>query len=276
MSKSTSSWVLGIASVAMSLSLVACTESSLDAKVRKDGSIDFVASGQVTQTVPEAGAGIAIDEDQGIAIDPTAIEEGSLHIRILLPDDRNAVDDPEATAPEGTTEPGDGEETETAGDKGAEGDGAATDDPAASDEASKKEAKEEAKETSSSTLTGAVFASAFKPVVSNTIPGKVVFDRTLSALDDNSEILTVTDVEEGYYLIYVTADHATGTVKIRPYDLSPQEIIDRDSQKMVDKTRDFFTELFGDGKQVAEAAEEPSQEAEPGPDDTKIRVVKEG
>ena len=266
MIKTKSPWTLGIASAVMSLSLVACVQSSLEAKIRKDGSIDFVASGQVTQTSPGVQAGISIDENQGISIDPTAIEAGSMHIRILLSDGSDSFDgdNPGASGSEDAAESGDGDMATTK-DTDAKGDNAQKDGTATTNKETKSDAL-------SSTLTGAILASATKPATdnatSNATPGKVVFDRTLSALDDNSEILTVTDAEEGYYLIHVTTDHATGTVKIRPYDLSTKEIIDRDSKKMMNETRDFFNGLFGDGEEVAKASEAPSNGTDETPEDT--------
>lgn len=253
----------GIASVAMSLSLVACTESSLQAKVRKDGSIDIIATGQVTQEKLAAQGGIAVDENQGISVDPSAMEEGSMHIRIILPDGEknpsgvtDAKDETSKEKDATSKSSGHGGRSESDADTKEQVDKSASDDATGSDELS-DDADYEPAMSDEDGVSGDTKPEGVDSADSDSedstesgsdgeINGKVVFERTLSSMDAVNGLITVSDLDEGYYLVYVSAEHATGTVKVRSYDLSRKEIRDRDSQRAVDKAKEIIDTLFGE------------------------------
>lgn len=146
----------GVASVVMAVSLVACADGgSLVANIRKDGSLEFVATGQASET--ETQGGITVDEGQSIAIDLSGLKEGSMHVEILG-------------------------ETEDLGEDTDADDILATLDPD---------------------------------------PNEVIFSQTLSAedidhYDDGTIVLD--DLVRDYYIVNVSADHATGTIVVSACD----------------------------------------------------------
>lgn len=266
-------WAIWVVAATLSMSLVACMASSLDAKVRKDGSVDFVAVGQVTGQ--EATAGISVDKYQGISIDPSGMESGALHVSVALPADDGT---PETDA-DGTTVADDKDDaTENSGNRdsaaqssdGQQKSGNASDqgtaEPEGEDKTSQtsgRQSEEPAEPEPADGTTGGTGTTtqATEKQASDPKDG-VAYEATFSPMDAEAGIVTVPSLDEGYYIVTVTADHATGTLRIRPYDLSEKEILDREGTRAARQTSDFFSRLFGISEEEIEKVEKALSEEE--------------
>jgi hypothetical protein len=226
-----------VASAVATMSLVACEQGSLVANVKKDGSLEFTATACVQDAA--VSSGLEVGRNQGISIDTSGIEAGSMYIRIAKADE----------AP-------DANENATTDDKGSEADETATDvaspvsgtshgasnaeqgDETAKEEDDGTEALEPSYESDGFVAPGTNISQA------PASDGKVTFSRTFSAMEvaDNEDgIVTVTDLEEGYYQVSVSADGATGTMTVRAYDLSRKELESREAERAYNRVRDIFT-----------------------------------
>ena len=147
----------GIASVAVAMSLAACvTEGALVSNIQKDGSVEFVATNQVSDVTSQGG--ISVDKGQDIVIDLNGIKKGTMHVEIATEDEDLGKD---ATPQE---------------------------------------------------ITDSITPD----------PDDVVFSQTLSAEDIPSHkggIISVEGIDEGYYAINVSADHATGKIVVSTIDV---------------------------------------------------------
>lgn len=255
------------ASVAVALSIVACQQGTLTSSVKRDGSLEFVATGQVTQ--PNVTGGISVGSYQGLAIDPTGIKEGSMHIRVVDMDGAGAsstggdTDATDGSAKDGTKAEdatGDASQSESDG-TGKEDDAKGTDDATESDGSQGKRGFS-GETISGEAISGAIATSGDAEDADDDAitpqDGTTVFSRTFSAMDAMGDgedgIVTATDVPEGYYVVFVSADHATGTLKVRPYDLSDEELADRETKVAMDTVKDWFKDLGLLGDEASEGA----------------------
>jgi len=243
-----------VTSVVVAMSLVACQQGTLTSSVKRDGSLEFVAAGQVTQS--NVTGGIAVDSYQGLAIDPTGMEAGSMHIQVVDVDgsgtaNTDSEDSGTDSADGGVTNDGSGDQgpTENAPhpeeDKTGEANG--TESPKGDSETdSSKGGKGESSDVK---VSGEALSGAIDTTIEDVTPqdGTTVFSRTFSSMDVLGEgedgIVTVTDIPSGYYVVFVSADHATGTLKVRSYDLTDEELADRETKVAMDKVKGWFRDL---------------------------------
>lgn len=261
----------GLAASAIAIvALTGCQAGTLEAKSRADGSIDFIATGEVSGQ--EVQAALSLDKDQGISIDPAGIESGALHVTVFVPGDdadeigtdddtgNTTADDAVGSEDDLANVVADGSDAAAA--KGAE-DETDTDNAGTAADAKTGTAATDGKSKGSGTTvtgvaTGIITRMAWVPEQEY---GDVVYEATFAPMDAQGGLVTVTTIPEGDYAIAVSADHATGTLRIRPYDLSEDEIMRRDGAKAGESAGGFFSRLFGFGSDSDEGSAATDEDA---------------
>lgn len=255
---------IGLALSASLAVLPACSVGTLTSSVREDGSVDFVAQGGATDISTQGG--LRVEKNQGISLDPAGIEDGSFHI-VIWNRTGSSASTGSTTGDSASTSDKSGETAEdstSSSSKPSDSGTGSESDKTSTSSSDPKRKTGQSTDVSSRTVAGALTVPSGKDdndttsasesdegtdadtketdedEASEDTTGKdIVYEGTLSSADEG--IVTITNLDQNYYVIDVSVNHATGTLKARTYDLTAKEIAARDTKR----TYDTITDLFG-------------------------------